>query len=95
MTLNYAIIGCGRISPNHIAAALENELNIVALCDLDNSKMESTKNSFNLDDKVKFYTDYHEMLKNESIHLIGICTESGEHGKIALECIEAGVNLII
>ena len=32
--MNYAIIGCGRISPNHLMAAKENNLNIVALCDL-------------------------------------------------------------
>jgi UDP-N-acetyl-2-amino-2-deoxyglucuronate dehydrogenase len=32
--LRYAIIGCGRISPNHLMAAKENNLNIVALCDI-------------------------------------------------------------
>lgn len=32
--LNFAIIGCGRISHNHFAAALENNLNIVAVADI-------------------------------------------------------------
>ena len=32
--MKYALIGCGRISPNHIAAALANGLEIVALCDI-------------------------------------------------------------
>lgn len=95
MSLKYAIIGCGRISPNHIAAAIDNKLDIVALCDIDNSKMEETISEFNLPSTVKKYTDYKEMLKNEQPELVGICTESGKHGQIALDCIEAGSNLII
>jgi len=32
--MRYALIGCGRISPNHIVAAKNNELEIVAVCDI-------------------------------------------------------------
>lgn len=32
--MRYALIGCGRISANHIVAAKKNELEIVAICDL-------------------------------------------------------------
>ena len=95
LSLKYAIIGCGRISPNHIAAALENNLEIIALCDIDESKMDTTFQNFKLPAAIKRYTDYNEMLKNEKPELIAICTESGKHGKIALDCIEAGANLII
>lgn len=95
MSLKYAIIGCGRISPNHIAAAIKNELNIVALCDLVPEKMEDTLEKFNLSESVAKYTDYRELLENEKPDLIAICTESGKHAQIALDCIEAGVNLII
>ena len=31
--MKYALIGCGRIAVNHIKAALNNELEIVAVCD--------------------------------------------------------------
>ena len=95
MSLKYAIIGCGRISPNHIAAALENELNIVALCDIDESKMADTIKEFNLSSNIKKYTNYLDMIKNEKIDLIAICTESGKHGQIALDCIAEKINLII
>lgn len=93
--MNYALIGCGRISFNHVAAALENKLNIVALCDVDPSHMEEKIEKFSLPATVKKYTDYREMLKNEKLDLIAIATESGKHAAIALDCIEAGVNLII
>ena len=95
MSLKYGLIGCGRISPNHIAAALENKLNIVALCDLEVSKMENTIHTFNLDSSVKKYVDYKEMIDSESLDLIAICTESGNHASIALDCIDKGINLII
>ena len=95
MSLKYAIIGCGRISPNHISAAIENKLNIVALCDVEESKMDNTIVDFNLLGKTKKYVDYKKMLECEKPDLVAICTESGKHGRIALDCIEAGVNLII
>lgn len=93
--MRYAIIGCGRISPNHIAAALENGLDVVALCDIEEAKMDETIEKFNLSNKIKKYVDYKLMLEKEKPELVAICTESGKHGKIALNCIEANVNLII
>ena len=93
--MRYAIIGCGRISPNHIAAALENGLDVVALCDIEEAKMDETIEKFNLSKKIKKYLDYKLMLENEKLELVAICTESGKHGKIALDCIEANANLII
>ncbi|MFZ7134524.1 MAG: Gfo/Idh/MocA family protein [Eubacteriales bacterium] len=95
LNLKYAIIGCGRISPNHVAAALENKLNLVALCDIDETKMDTTIQKFELPIDTKKYIDYKEMLQNEKPELVAICTESGKHGQIAIDCIEFGANLII
>ena len=39
--MKYALIGCGRISVNHIQAALNNKLEIVGLCDLKKEKINS------------------------------------------------------
>lgn len=95
MSIKYAIIGCGRISPNHIAAALENKLEIVALCDIEIEKINKIIHMFNLPQNIKKYVDYKEMLQKETLDLVAICTESGKHGKIGIECISAGVNVII
>lgn len=94
-SLKYAIIGCGRISPNHIAAAIGNHLNIVAICDIDEWKMNQTISTFGLGNAVKKYMDYQQLLSNEKPDLVAICTESGKHGQIALDCIDAGSHLII
>lgn len=93
--MKYALIGCGRISPNHIAAAQGNNLEIVAICDVDQSCMEDKALKFKLDERTKQYTEYIEMLDKEKPDLVAICTESGKHAKIALDCIERGVNCII
>jgi len=93
--MKYALIGCGRISPNHIAAAKENNLEIVALCDIAPENIEEKFKKFNLSSDIRRYTNYKEMLKNEKPELIGIGTESGKHAQIALDCIKAGSNIII
>ena len=92
--MRYALIGCGRISPNHIAAAKANNLDMVAICDIDPWMMHDKSVKFDLD-KVKQYTDYHEMLEKEKPELVAIATESGKHAAIALDCIDAECNLII
>jgi len=93
--MKYALIGCGRISPNHIIAAKNNGLDIVAVCDLIPQNMEDKIKLCELPASVKRYTDYEEMLEKESPQLVAIATESGEHAKIALRCMDFGCNLII
>lgn len=93
--MKYALIGCGRISPNHIQAAINNNLEIVAICDLNKERMQEKKEMFPAIKDVKEYTDYKEMLNNEQLDLVAIATESGKHAKIALDCLSNGVNVII
>ena len=93
--MKYALIGCGRIAPNHIAAAKANQLEIVGLSDLEPYNMEILKKKLELSGSVREYLDYKEMLKKEKPELVAIATESGSHARIAIDCIEAGCNLII
>lgn len=94
--MKYALIGCGRISPNHIVAAQNNGLEIVAICDIEEQNMHDKKVKFKLSDEVHCYTDYMEMLEKEKPELVAIATESGKHAEIALNCLKKGhANLII
>ena len=92
--MRYALIGCGRISPNHIAAAKANGLEFVAICDINPHAMHDKILKFELD-PIHTYTDYKELLEKEKPELVAICTESGKHAAIALDCIDAGCNVII
>ncbi|MEG0020487.1 MAG: Gfo/Idh/MocA family oxidoreductase, partial [Oscillospiraceae bacterium] len=95
--MKYAIIGCGRISTNHIKAAVENGLEIVAVCDVIPQRMEEllAKHSLEKQKSIARYTDYKQMLKAEKPTLVGIATESGKHAAIALDCLDGGANVII
>ena len=42
--MRYGLIGCGRISANHIEAALNNKLEIVAVCDIVKERAEKLRN---------------------------------------------------
>lgn len=92
--MKYAIIGCGRISPNNIQAAINNNLEVVALCDIVPGRMEEKAELFHLENARK-YTDYKVLLEKEKPDLVAVCTESGKHAQIAIDCIEAKCNVII
>ena len=95
--MNYALIGCGRIAINHITAVKNNQLNLVAVCDVAPEHMEMLLKKHQLEDKkeIKRYLDYKKMIEENQIDLIGIATESGLHENIALDCINAGFHVII
>ena len=92
--LRYGLIGCGRIALNHIAAALENKIEIVAVCDLMSEKMEHIIDKFGLEGVNKYYS-YEEMIQEEKLDLVAIATESGTHAQIAINSIKLKCNVII
>ncbi len=94
--MKYALIGCGRISPNHIAAALKNNLEICAVCDIKEENMEALLTKFELGSFcIERYTNYKEMIEKEKPELVAVATESGIHAEIALYCIRHGIHVII
>lgn len=94
--MKYALIGCGRISPNHIVAAQHNNLEMVAICDTVEHNMKDKVIKFKLPETVKCYTNYKEMLEKEKPELVAIATESGKHAQIAIDCMTIGhANVII
>ena len=95
--MRYALIGCGRISTNHILAAKNNHLEIAAVCDILPEAMENVlaKHGLEQDSSIARYTDYIKMLDEVKPTLVSIATESGIHGEIALACIDRGIHVII
>ena len=93
--MRYALIGCGRISPNHVQAAKNNRLEIVGLCDIVRGNAWDKVLQFELDRNIPIYEDYRVMLEKEKPELVAIATESGRHAQIALDCLDYGCNLII
>lgn len=103
--LKFALIGCGRISANHIKALIDNYLDaeLVALCDIIKDKAKSREDEYvrqtaerNLPvKKPKVYTDYREMLQKEDIDACAICTESGYHTDISINCLTLKKHVLV
>ena len=95
--MKYALIGCGRISTNHVKAVINNKLEFVAVCDVVPEHMEEVlaKHDLQNDTSIKRYTDYKKLVEENELDLVGIATESGIHAEIALYCIEHNINVII
>lgn len=96
--MKYALIGCGRIATNHIKAVLNNHLELVAVCDILPEHMQALLEKHDLEKECSIarYTDYKQLLEEHpELELVAIATESGLHAQIALDCIDAGVNVII
>ena len=95
--MKYALIGCGRIAANHIKAAINNKLEIVAVCDILSEKIDTLllKHGLRQDKSIERYTDYIKMLDEVKPTLVSIATESGLHAEIAFACINRGIHVII
>ena len=100
MKYKVALIGCGRISYKHIdayvAAQNINRIEFVAACDPVESKamerIEQYKKTVN-NANVKYYADYKKMIEECKPDLVDICTESGKHCMIAVDCLNAGCHV--
>ena len=89
-----ALIGCGVISDNHLTAitSLDN-IEIVALVDIDTSKAEAKKEKYGLNCRI--YSDYFQMLDSEELNAVHILTPHYLHTEMTLEALERNVNVFL
>lgn len=90
--IKFALVGCGRISINHINAVASHadSCEIVAVCDVDSN---------NLNDAVaktgaKGYTNLLSMLKDGGFDVVILATPSGLHSTQAEYCADAGFHVL-
>lgn len=78
----WGIIGLGRISNRHIDAikALGDE--VVATCDNDESKNAT-------------YTNYYDLIADERVDAVAICTPNYLHTAMAMDCVTAGKPCVV
>lgn len=97
--LRFMLIGCGRISKNHIAAAAANTdtMELAVVCDpvLERAQAKADMCREQAGYTPKIYADYREALDNEKIDACAIATESGYHAAIALDCMRRGKHALV
>lgn len=86
--MRVAVIGCGAISKNHIAAIEAAGQTLCALCDVDTQKAQA------LGLKVPVYADFSELLQAEKPDCVHICTPHYLHASMCVEALGKGVNVL-
>ena len=93
--INVGIIGCGGIANwKHMPSLAKLEdCKMVAFCDIVIEKAEKAAAKFG-DENAKVYEDYRELLKDESIDVVHICTPNRSHSFITVDALEAGKHVM-
>ncbi len=97
--LQFMLIGCGRISKNHIAAAAANadtmELRVVCDPVVELAEKKADQLEELTGKRPLVYTDYRKAMEEQKIDCCAIATESGYHAEIALYCIRHGKHVLV
>ena len=93
--LNFAIIGCGRISKRHAELLGNNavkDARLAAVCDTNIERAKAYGEKFG----IPYFDDMHKMLQTvKEIDIVSILTPSGYHAKHALEVVKYGKHILV
>ncbi|MBQ4451756.1 MAG: Gfo/Idh/MocA family oxidoreductase [Clostridia bacterium] len=89
------IIGCGGIANQKHMPSIRaiDRADMVAFCDIIEERAVKAAKDFGTPD-AKVYTDYRELLKDESIEVVHVCTPNRMHADISIAALEAGKNVM-
>ena len=89
------IIGCGGIANGKHMPSLKQlpGVELVAFCDIITERAEAAKATYGTPD-AKVYTDYKELLADESIEVVHVCTPNRSHSFITVDALDAGKHVV-
>ena len=89
-----ALVGCGSISKNHLAALkVLDFVKVVALCDTNTEKAAFRNTEFELDARI--YADYRELLNCEELDAVHIATPHFLHAEMAVAALERDISVYL
>ena len=93
--IKVGVIGCGGIANGKHMPSIKSlgDVEIIAFCDIIKEKAEESKKNFGTED-AKVYTDYKELLKDDSIVAVHVCTPNRSHSFITVDALHAGKHVI-
>ncbi len=90
--MKHAIIGCGRVAPNHVFGSKEAGVDVKWCCDIDENKLLKFAHKYNIPFKT---LDYNDVLNDPEVISVSICTDHGSHSKIAIDALNQGKHIVI
>jgi UDP-N-acetyl-2-amino-2-deoxyglucuronate dehydrogenase len=90
--IRFALVGCGRISKNHIGALKKHAANaqVVAVCDIDPVALANARE----DTGARGFLIYEELLKRSEADIVVLATPSGLHPEQAILAAKAGKHVM-
>ncbi|MFC4100232.1 Gfo/Idh/MocA family protein [Paenibacillus xanthanilyticus] len=94
-TFRIGIIGCGGIANGKHLPSLSKLPNaqLVAFCDIVSERAEQAREKYGTDDAA-VYAQYTELLQDETIEIVHVCTPNDSHAEIAIAALEAGKHVM-
>ncbi len=91
--MKVAIIGCGSIANSaHIPAYMKNkEVEIKYFCDIIPERAQKAVEKYGCGIAV---TDYREILKDDEVVAVSVCTPNNVHAPITIDCLRAGKHVL-
>ena len=87
-----AVIGCGDVSAVHLQAIQDLDgIDLVAVCDTDPGRVAAASERYG----VPGYAGHAALLASTQPDVVHICTPHNQHVPIALDCIDAGVAVLL
>ncbi len=87
--VNFAIVGCGRISDLHAHGyKMSEKANLIAICDLDKDRLAHKSAKWGIDSDMLF-TDIDELLRLDNLHAVDILLPHDLHEKVTRKAAEA------
>ncbi|MFP6809073.1 MAG: Gfo/Idh/MocA family oxidoreductase [Pseudomonadales bacterium] len=90
--LKYGFIGSGGIAGIHLKElAKRKDVELVALADVSEKTMQAQREKYGID---RLYTNYKDMLKNESLDAVSVCTPNKLHLQPTIDALKAGCHVL-
>ncbi len=90
--IRFGLVGCGRISKRHILSIKRNpNAELIAICDIDNKKLKKTQKEYNIK---KAYIRFEDLIDDNSVDVINICTPSGMHPQMVIKSVKKGKHVV-
>lgn len=91
-TYNFAILGCGVISKTHVEALSKIEnAKLLGVADVNLANATAFAEKYG----IKAYQDYSQMLADENVDVVCVCTPSGWHAPNAIQALKAGKHVVL
>ena len=91
--IRVGLVGCGRIAHSHLKAitSFDKSFELICVSDVDKKRLNKVSTLYQL----KKYSKFQDMIANEQLDLVVICTPNGFHAKQALQVSKYKTDVLI